>query len=116
MNTVVYYPHIYPTAEWLKLAALCWDQVYRLVPRRGPGDPKSIRELNSVLGNVLQPAYPADIGASPALRDQFNNWLTARAEQLRAVEWTLDEQTLVEFFPSKFPGGGNLSSSCTIKV
>lgn len=32
INTVVYYPHTSPPVEWMKIAALCWDKVYRSLP------------------------------------------------------------------------------------
>ena len=39
MNTVVYYPYVHPPAEWLRVAALCWDKVYELTGPRIPEDP-----------------------------------------------------------------------------
>jgi hypothetical protein len=60
MNTVVVYPYIVPDGNWLRLAALCWDKVYRLTSRKAPSDPEELQELNSGLGGLVESVYPED--------------------------------------------------------
>jgi hypothetical protein len=58
MNTTVYYPHFYPSDNWLKSAALCWDRVYTLQLEDSPAARDSTLELDSALGGVLATILP----------------------------------------------------------
>ncbi len=72
MNCVVVYPYIVPDTRWLKLAALCWDTVYRLTSREAPPDPQEIQDLNGALGRFLEALYPEDFSA---VGTDFKKWL-----------------------------------------
>ncbi|GHO97418.1 hypothetical protein KSF_112910 [Reticulibacter mediterranei] len=82
MNTVVYYPHIYPTTEWLKIAALCWDKVYRLRPHGWRHDPQTIQNLNNALGGLLVD-IDLEKAADLEVQRQFEQWIDARGEKLK---------------------------------
>ena len=78
MNTVIYYPRIFPSPDWLKLAALCWDQVYRLVPSDWSynpriDDPQEVNELDRKLGGILRP-FDTNLVVSPELDRRFIKW------------------------------------------
>ena len=115
MNTVVYYPYINPRPDWLKLAALCWDKVYRLVPPNTYlSVPEEIEELDEALGEIL---WSVDVGVhgeddeiyEDEIQDQFWRWIDAREEKLKGESWSSErsqeEHALFSMFPSKFPGG-----------
>jgi len=53
MNTVVYYPHRSPSLKWMKLAALCWDKVYRFASNSFE-DPDEVKTLDSALFLMFQ--------------------------------------------------------------
>jgi hypothetical protein len=108
MNTVVYYPYITPRLEWLKLAALCWDKVYRLVPPYGwPDDPEALIELDQSLGSLLGTVDVAEYAGS--IQDQFWTYIDAREEKFKEVQWSPDtfkeRDTIFNLYESKFPGG-----------
>jgi hypothetical protein len=92
MNTVVYYPHIYPTDEWLKLAALCWDKVYRLVPSHWY-DPPIIEELDTALGGILVNVGIKQV-ADLEVQKQFEEWIDARIDKLKTGELHIESQGL----------------------
>jgi hypothetical protein len=115
MNTVIYYPYVSPTPEWLKVAALCWDKIYRFVPYV-PDVPEQywseefenpeVFLLDLHLG-VLESVNIRKVGFS--VQDQFWNWIDAREEALKNLEWTskwsIEEQALCGLFHSTVPGG-----------
>lgn len=89
MNTVLYYPYITPRSDWLKMAALCWDKVYRIVPHNGvTNDTDAIRELDEALGGILEPVDIRPYGQTIA--PQFWEWVEAREERLAQSEWSSD--------------------------
>jgi hypothetical protein len=85
MNTVVYYPYITPRPDWLKLAALCWDKVYRLVPPQGwSSDPAVVKDLDETLGGILDSINVQEsIGRQEyfSIYDQLWRWLDEQNEQ-----------------------------------
>jgi hypothetical protein len=104
MNTVVYYPHICPTPEWLRLASLCWDKVYRITPPTAPDDPEAIQELDKSLGGILVSINAAEIVESAfELKSKFINWLEARAETIKRESKPAGTQNLEGLFRSKIP-------------
>jgi hypothetical protein len=109
MNTVIYYPYISPRPEWLKLAALSWNKVYRLVPSYGsPDDSDVVRELDEALGGILEPVYVAQ-EADQEVQEQFWRWVDARKERLEISRWSPDESREREVITGlgigKFAGG-----------
>ena len=74
MNTVIYYPHLYPPAEWLRVAALCWDEVYTLRPGSAPAMPEDIARLDTALGGILRTAPVRDV-QDRDLFQTFRTWL-----------------------------------------
>jgi hypothetical protein len=60
VNTAIYYPHFYPSATWLRLAALLWDRVYTMQLEGTPPPPDDFTALNESLGGVWSIAYPFD--------------------------------------------------------
>jgi hypothetical protein len=94
MNTVIYYPYIFPSSQWLKIAALCWNKVYRLVPDKWSYDPivdpDEVMQLDSELGGILENVEAKKI-ASPRVDEQFIRWL--REHRLELIhERMLDDQ------------------------
>ena len=54
MNTVIFYPYIYPNERWLRVASLCWDDIYTLKTNGAFSQPSSISLTNNALGNPLK--------------------------------------------------------------
>lgn len=79
MNMVIYYPYA-PSAEWLRLASLCWDSICLIGPIRIL--PPELLELDDILGSTL---YTIDgeflKREHPELKAQVRDWLMKRAEQ-----------------------------------
>src|SRR5450631_2798812 len=75
MNTVLYYPHLFPPAEWLRLAALCWDEVHILRPAGSPETPDDLAKLDAALGGILRPAQLSDDVIDVQLIETFKDWL-----------------------------------------
>src|SRR6266487_1507622 len=85
LNTVVYYPHISPSPDWLKLAALCWNRVYRLVPEDWGDhfvDDLEIDKLDRELGGILRSINARGM-ASSGLEEKFINWVEKHKEKLK---------------------------------
>lgn len=105
MNTAIYYPHIHPTTKWLKMAALCWDKVYRLVPPGWDRDSVTVQELDAALGGVLASVDITTV-ANLEVQRQFEQWLDERAETLKAGAWSSEqpeqEKTLEALYTSKY--------------
>jgi hypothetical protein len=80
MDQVVCYPYIEPDSSWLKIAALCWERVYRVTSRHAPPDSLDITELNAALNEFLLPVYPDDI-VDENIVERLRSWLTVRREQ-----------------------------------
>lgn len=105
MNTVVYYPYVDPTPEWLRLAALCWDKVFVLTGPHVPHDP-AIAELDAALGDVIDRRFSVAEIADASLVDRFKTWVLAHEAQLQAGAFTSQtRQTLFAIHPSKFESG-----------
>lgn len=104
MNTAIYYPHFYPSATWLRLAALLWDRVYTMQLRDTPPPPDDLTALNESLGGVWAIAHPFDEMATISeetsvlaetgperwdkvleveMVQKFARWLDFRSERLR---------------------------------
>ena len=82
MNTVIYYPDV-PTPEWLRLAALSWDQVYLLSFHGPPGIGPSLRELDHALGGVLRVIDGDAFKRShPELKHRLREWILSRTKGL----------------------------------
>lgn len=120
MNTVVYYPYMSPSAEWLRIAALCWDKVYRIKPPF-TDDPDEIHELDGIFGGILDSvrlrdqakdpwAKPADVEFVSDLQRLFSAWLEQRTEELRNAPMSSEEgdmmARLIGIHHSKFPATG----------
>ena len=101
MNTVVYYPHVRPPADWLKLASLCWDRVCCLVPDEEWDWPAEARELDRQLGGLIQDVGVARFRDDRRLAEQFLGWLDDRADQFAGIDAT-DPTSTFGMFPSKF--------------
>jgi hypothetical protein len=94
MNTVLYYPHLYPPTEWLRVAALCWDEVYTLLPPEAPDMPEEVARLDAALGKVLRPASIKELQNDRDIADKFEAWLddsdgdqNASAAKSNSEEW-----------------------------
>jgi hypothetical protein len=86
MNTVVYYPYLWPTPEWIRVAALCWEKVYLVGRRTGYGVafPEVIDSLNSQLGGMLDTSLSMNDLFDEDLMVRFKAWVTANEAALRA--------------------------------
>jgi len=105
LNTVVYYPHIFPSPDWLKLAAICWNKVYRLVPANWSydpvDDPKGVNKLDQELGGILLPINAQEIALVEAQNNPdeginkcFINWVEANQERLLQERMPLSHHQL----------------------
>jgi hypothetical protein len=109
MNTVIYYPYITPRPDWLKVAALCWDKVYRLVPSNGwPDDSEATQELDQALGSLLRTVHIDEYADS--IQDKFWTYIDAREKKLKEeVQWSpaasKERNAIFGMYESKFPGG-----------
>jgi hypothetical protein len=103
VNTVVYYPHIWPRPEWLRLGALCWDRIVLLgVSLHGPSSkPDDIRELDDTLGGILDTSTTVTQFVDAELTDRFKRWVEPRADVLRA-QLSDDPQTMFGVYDEKF--------------
>lgn len=105
MNTVVYYPYVHPSPEWLRVAALCWDTVFVLGARDLPDDPQ-ISELDTALGGVIDRRFHVTDIADDSVVSEFQAWVLAHEAQLKAH--IFESQTYATTFamhPSKFESG-----------
>ena len=85
MNTVVYYPHIWPRPEWLRLAALCWDRVHLLgteLHGYSSAAPEEITELDGAMA-ILDTTTRVEDFLDESVADQFKRWVESREEALR---------------------------------
>jgi hypothetical protein len=103
MNTVLYYPHIFPSPDWLKLAALCWNHVYRFVPANwsydSHHDELAVNELNRELGGILRDVQPETMASF--VDNPFINWVETHKTKLeyeRQYQYHKDE---IHFYSSK---------------
>src|SRR5712692_8849084 len=120
MNTVLYYPFLHPSPAWLRVAALCWDKVYRIRPSDAPDDPDEIATLNSVCHNILESITPGDAGGLPpgnyarsldevraAVRLKLERWVTDNLEDLRHQQPSPEDGRAIAdhvgLLASKFP-------------
>ncbi len=112
MNTAIYYPHFYPSEEWLRLGALLWDRVYTMTIRNTPERPPSLDELNEALGGVLSKLEPWDRNRlswsldSEEAEQQFASWLNYRDRRLREqiAESPEEFDLLTRLYPNKLEG------------
>lgn len=102
MNAVIVYPYIVPDADWLKLAALCWDKVYRLTSRKAPADPEGVQELNRALGGFLEPLYPEDYRVT----SDFKSWLMHGGAKLSPSATAQHPPNYFAMFDDKLPTEG----------
>lgn len=79
MLRAIYYPSPYPTAGFLKFAAICWDRLFYLGPVGDP-PPAEIEEFErGIGGKLIYPLDTAGLGASSAVLISFDKWLRANA-------------------------------------
>jgi hypothetical protein len=105
MNTVIYYPYLNPTPDWLKLAALCWDKVVILQTDDAPVDPTTV-ELDQALGGILdRSTFYRNIASDWEVCVQFESWVSARKEKLKDAGLSSHNRPVMGLFPGKFPGG-----------
>jgi len=88
MNTVLYYPHTQPRPPWLRLASLCWDEVYllsfdRYATSYKPAMWPELAELDAALGGVIRASEFVDEYVDENLIDEFKGWVDEREAQLR---------------------------------
>lgn len=102
MNRVVVYPYIVPDANWLRLAALYWDRVYRLTSRKAPADPEDFQQLNGGLGGFLESVYPEDFRVTY----EFKNWLMKDKPHLSSSAIAGHPSNYFEMFDDKLPTKG----------
>lgn len=76
MLSTVYYPNLYPSENWLRLAALCWDSVYTLRSQRASQPSDEIQQLNEQLGDFLISKDTRELGSKEAVQTNFTNWFT----------------------------------------
>ena len=85
MNTVLYYPYLYPSEGWLKTAALCWDDVYTLGAMGAPPLPEKIDFLNDAFGKngvstggkFIKQIDTASVADDKEIASSFAKWLDA---------------------------------------
>ncbi|WTX01019.1 DUF6236 family protein (plasmid) [Streptomycetaceae bacterium NBC_01309] len=110
VNSVVFYPHQCPSSQWLRMAALCWDGVHRLVPRSSPlPDPEKVTRLDEALGGILRDVR-LPLSLPSGMTERFLQWVDAREGQLSAAPLQAvagERYQGTGIFPfSKFPDGG----------
>jgi hypothetical protein len=92
LNTVVYYPTFYPSANWLRVASLCWDHVYSLRTPNSPEPTGDVLELDAALGGVLAVADVISAARDEEVQESFIRWLDHRAER-RPPDWSEREMS-----------------------
>lgn len=73
MRSVLYFPYLSPEEEWLRSAALMWDDVYVFSTRRPRPWPDDIRRVDDALGGILRPQRLDLLGES--IQASFWSWL-----------------------------------------
>ena len=104
MNTVVYYPHIWPSPAWLRLASLCWERVVLLgITNDGYSlaAPPEIADLDEVLGGVLDTSTTVAEIVDEELTERFKRWVEPRAAILRD-QLSPERQDLFGVYDQKF--------------
>jgi len=96
--------------NWIKTAALCWDEVYTLTSPDSPGLTEDVAELNEKLGGFISGIDVRTFGQHEQLISSFEQWLDSEESK-----GTLGELTNGNFlqggsaffgiFPGKLPGG-----------
>jgi hypothetical protein len=106
MRSGVYYPYFLPPVEWVKTAALCWDEVMLPAPAEvapPPWDwPEELRTINGALEGFLQQVgwhHP-----SAESEDHFASWAADRA----ATETQAGNAEWMPLFTEKFRPEGDL--------
>lgn len=111
MNSVLYYPHLYPTATWLRIGALCWDRVYSFTSVSAPSTPDNLAEVNEAMGNPWLGVNVADVATAPEIIQSFRSWLDEYYPTKGSKKYDLSLQNFAEraalfsLYKDKFPGG-----------
>jgi hypothetical protein len=104
MLNVLCYPEIVPDPNWLKLAGLYWDRVYRISSAHYGRDEPEIEELNAALGGVLN-SISVDRVWSQEVEASFHEWLDEHEANLSS---TYDPDWFT-IFPDKVPSNSILT-------
>lgn len=106
MISTVYYPNLFPSESWLRLAALCWDEVYTLHYQWNPKFPDEITKFNNQLGNFIIPKNTVELGSNPAVSEKFkalvSQFLRRKIKIPKSWEAAIDVDWY-EMFGDKFP-------------
>ena len=95
MDKVVCYPYIAPNLHWLRMAALCWDHVYRMTSATAPEDPPELVALTEELGGFVRDVLP----------EQFQVRVTDETvrEWVKAPRVSSDAPEMFRLFRDKMP-------------
>ena len=119
MNTVVYYPYIYPTPEWLRIAALIWERVYLLGVRDEVGGtrapPSEIAILDNSFGNILDDSITFTELVTDDLINEFKAWVVARKDVLKRHKLSSKPQELFGLYDHKFLVGSHVQTEESVR-
>lgn len=94
MNSVLYYPGFYPSTNWLRVAALCWDTVFSFRPI-GRLQPSEIAEFDEQLGGLLSPTDIAEFSSQTEVLDNFESWISRNTKRLGAKQGLLESKLMM---------------------
>ena len=105
MNSVVYYPYLVPSLEWLKMSSLCWDNIYVLHPGNSISFSKEIKDANIDLGSVIKTLDTQIIGRSEDVFEAFLQILEKKGKYFDTsnISDSSEDLQLFNIFPGKFP-------------
>jgi hypothetical protein len=106
MNSVIYYPHIFPPFDWLRVAALCWDKVYlpganRFQGRLIPSD-RRIASLEEELPGFIDYSVGFWHGLNEETAGEFKQWVSSRRAALTSESLKPDKQEIFRVLAMKF--------------
>jgi hypothetical protein len=105
MNSTVYYPDLYPSLDWLKIGALCWDTVYTIRSPKATPASEEIAEFSGQLGNFIDSRHAGTLARNPDVSEKFINWLRLTQQSNSKYpknDELLNEQEWYGMFADKF--------------
>ncbi|HEX8397665.1 MAG TPA: hypothetical protein VF644_10175 [Pyrinomonadaceae bacterium] len=105
MISTVYYPSLFPSENWLRLAALCWDKVYTLHYQKSPQIPAEIDDFNNQLRDFIIPQNTVELGRLKSVSQSFKEWLRSFPQaKIELSDELIGEGDWYEMFGDKIPG------------
>lgn len=104
MNSTVYYPNLFPPESWLRVASLCWDNVYTLRSPTASKMPPELVDFNEQIGGFIVQRDTVTLGKEEDVSSKFKVWLKSEGKtKLSEGGPTLNDSQWYQMFADKFP-------------